>query len=479
MPILPQSFRILWRLYKYVNILAPFRSHSICWQNCFPSPGCLNLPQSLRLRSSLPKPFRKFPNLKRNFPNISAVLQLVANQKVGNYSLRLKREFSIQPMVVILRPRRSSPQVSTIETSPPQVARRRPKISNPLAGRLRRPEISNPPARTTMPHGRTTKRRGVWPRRRGWRRMSGDAGFDFLCGCVACASEGSEFQVGTVAGRKIRKFPRSKKSISKTSIEAKIFSFSPPAPRCTFDRSGARRVRIFRTSSLPCDAGFDFFGSERAKGSRKKHQELAADLESREGFEFFAHRPCPATQGSIFAARSARRVRLMCIARRLPIRRGLRFGAPLIEWGWDEYDRSEFNGTDKLERGPRFEAPFQKCVMGTPNSAQKWPEHHRSTSGFGILARVAEGFDVFLHVYSAAPPVTPGTPWNAQAHPGTPWNALKRPGTLLFRTTRHKKLNPPSSGSRFSRNLEYATSTFPLMAVRKFEPSSQNAQKRT
>ena len=52
-----------------------------------------------------------------------------------------------------------------------------------------------------------------------------------------------------------------------------------------FDRSGARRVRIFCTSSLPCDAGFDLFGSERAKGSRKKHQELAADLESREGFE--------------------------------------------------------------------------------------------------------------------------------------------------------------------------------------------------
>ena len=51
------------------------------------------------------------------------------------------------------------------------------------------------------------------------------------------------------------------------------------------DRSGARRVRIFCTSSLPCDAGFDFFGSERAKGSRKKHHEVAADLESREGFD--------------------------------------------------------------------------------------------------------------------------------------------------------------------------------------------------
>ena len=131
--------------------------------------------------------------------------------------------------------------------------------------------------------------------------MSGDAGFDFLCGCVACASEGSEFQVGTVAGRKIQKFPWSKKSISKTNIEAKIFNFSPPAPRCTFDRSGARRVRIFCTSSLPGDAGFDFFGSERAKGSRKKHLEFVADLKAREGFDFFGARSGLATQGSNFA----------------------------------------------------------------------------------------------------------------------------------------------------------------------------------
>ena len=36
-------------------------------------------------------------------------------------------------------------------------------------------------------------------------------------------------------------------------------------------------------------------------------------------------------------------------------------------------------GTDQLERGPRFEAPFQKCVMGTPNSAETLPERQRST----------------------------------------------------------------------------------------------------
>ena len=51
----------------------------------------------------------------------------------------------------------------------------------------------------------------------------------------------------------------------------------------------ARRVQGFCTSPLPSDAGFDFFGSERAKGSRKKHQELAADFESREGFEIVLH----------------------------------------------------------------------------------------------------------------------------------------------------------------------------------------------
>ena len=179
------------------------------------------------------------------------------------------------------------------------------------------------------------------------------------------------------------------------------------------------------------------------------------------GFAFFAHRHCPATQGSTFSARSARRVRektnrrwpqisnrakgssflhiVLAQRRRVrffrlgaregcSIRMGLRFGGPLIECG--EYDRPEFHGTDQFERGPRFEAPFQKCVMGTPNSVRVLPERHRSTSGFGILARVAEGFDVFLPVYNAAPPVTvrSGTPWNAVERPGTPWNALEHSG---------------------------------------------------
>ena len=56
------------------------------------------------------------------------------------------------------------------------------------------------------------------------------------------------------------------KSISKTNFEAKIFNFSSPAPRCTL--------------------------TDRGHG----------------GFAFFAHRHCPATQGSTFSARSGRRV---------------------------------------------------------------------------------------------------------------------------------------------------------------------------
>ena len=70
--------------------------------------------------------------------------------------------------------------------------------------------------------------------------------------------------------------------------------------------------------------------------------------------------------------------------------------------------KDDVQKTRTLERGPRFEAPLQKCVMGTPNSAETLPERHRSISGFGILARVGEGFDFFFSVYNAAPPVTAG-----------------------------------------------------------------------
>ena len=55
-----------------------------------------------------------------------------------------------------------------------------------------------------------------------------------------------------------------------------------------------------------------------------------------------------------------------------------RFGGPLIECG--EYDRLEFYGTDQLERGPRFEAPFQKCVRLTRfKFCQSATDRHRGS----------------------------------------------------------------------------------------------------
>ena len=83
------------------------------------------------------------------------------------------------------------------------------------------------------------------------------------------APEGSKFRAGVVTNRKIIKFLGPEKLISKTDFQVKKYNFSPSAPKCTFDRSATRRVQVFCTSSLPCDAGFDFSGSERAKGSKK------------------------------------------------------------------------------------------------------------------------------------------------------------------------------------------------------------------
>ena len=78
--------------------------------------------------------------------------------------------------------------------------------------------------------------------------------------------------------------------------------------RFTTPLRNPRGFELFDASSLPCDTGFDFFGSERAKSSRKKHQELAAALESRKGFEFFCTSPLPSDAGFDFSARSARRL---------------------------------------------------------------------------------------------------------------------------------------------------------------------------
>ena len=87
--------------------------------------------------------------------------------------------------------------------------------------------------------------------------------------------------------------------------------FEKKAPRGGRRSRIARRVRVFCTSPLPNNAGFGFFGSERAKVA-------------------------PSEGG---------------------------YGCPLIECC--ENDRPEFDGTDQVERGPRFEAPFQKCVRLT------------------------------------------------------------------------------------------------------------------
>ena len=174
-----------------------------------------------------------------------------------------------------------------------------------------------------------------------------DTRFDFLGSCIG----GFRISGGHCGWAKSLKFSVVGKSISKTNFEAKIFNFSSPAPRCTL--------------------------TDRGHG----------------GFAFFAHRHCPATQGSTFSARSARRVREKStrswpqISNRakgsgfctspLPNNAGCGFfgserakvapseggyGCPLIECC--ENDRPEFDGTDQVERGPRFEAPFQKCVIG-------------------------------------------------------------------------------------------------------------------
>ena len=117
-----------------------------------------------------------------------------------------------------------------------------------------------------------------------------------------------------MTNRKIIKFLGPEKSISKKDFQVKKFIFSPPAPKCTFDRSGGRRVRVFCTSSVRCDAGFDFFGSECAKGSRNKHLELAAapegsefrslnERKTREFPRFFDIGIIECAEGSIFSGR--------------------------------------------------------------------------------------------------------------------------------------------------------------------------------
>jgi len=84
--------------------------------------------------------------------------------------------------------------------------------------------------------------------------------------CVA-RPEGSKFRSGVARNRKIRNFQAQKNRFSRKTFKSII----------TFFRR--QRPNAFLTD--------------------RWHR----------GFEFFAHRPCPATQGSTFRARSARRVR--------------------------------------------------------------------------------------------------------------------------------------------------------------------------
>ena len=140
---------------------------------------------------------------------------------------------------------------------------------------------------------------------------------------LAAAPEGSKFRAGVVTNRKIRKFLIPEKSISKTDFQVKKYNFSPSAAKCTFDRSATRRVQVFCTSSLPCDAGFDFSGSERAKGSRKKalgagrRSRIArrvrvfctSSLPSDAGFDIFNASSSPCNTGFDVFSTGGRRVR--------------------------------------------------------------------------------------------------------------------------------------------------------------------------
>ena len=139
-------------------------------------------------------------------------------------------------------------------------------------------------------------------------------GFEKKHAKLAAMPEGSKFLAGAVTNRKIKECPGLEKSLSKKNLQFKKYNFSPPAPNCTFDSSGARRVRVFCTSSVPCDAGFDFFGSECAKGSRNKHLELAAapegsefrslnERKTREFPRFFDIGIIECAEGSIFSGR--------------------------------------------------------------------------------------------------------------------------------------------------------------------------------
>ena len=116
---------------------------------------------------------------------------------------------------------------------------------------------------------------------------------------------------------------------------------------------------------------------------------------------------------------------------------------------------------------------------GTTWNAQEYPgTPWNALERFGTLRNVLERLERLGAPWNVLERLR--TPWSALERPGTFWNALERlrtPWNTLVWNHKAQKLNPPSSGNRFSRTLEYATSTFPFMAARKFEPSTRNCQK--
>ena len=160
------------------------------------------------------------------------------------------------------------------------------------------PQISNRAKGSRFLHIAPAQRRRVRLFRLGARE-----GFEKKHAELAAAPEGSKFQVGAMTNRKIKECLGLEKSISKKDFQFKKYNFSPPAPNCTFERSGARRVRVFCTSSGP------------------------------------------ATQGSTI---------------RLGVREGFKKKVPGAGRGTRWFGISVTESTDQLESGPRFEAPFLK-----------------------------------------------------------------------------------------------------------------------
>ena len=123
-----------------------------------------------------------------------------------------------------------------------------------------------------------------------------DTRFDFLGSCIG----GFRISGGHCGWAKNLKFSVVGKSISKTNFETKIFNFSSPAPRCTLTDRGHGGFAFFAHRHCPATQG-STFSARSARRVREKSTRSWPQISNRaKGSNFFAHRPCPATQGSIF-----------------------------------------------------------------------------------------------------------------------------------------------------------------------------------